>query len=103
MVFLKICAYELDSNVFGLDKSNPATFNPSKIAEAVTVKISPIRNWMKILFCCPKRRFEITDDNTNIHANEQTKAATTILEFNDEAKNGKETAIVVRAVSVKIW
>ena len=75
-----------ESRVFGLDKSKPIILNPSKIAEAVTVKMRPIRNWIKILFCCPKMRPEITEDNTNIQANEQTKAATLMFELKAEAE-----------------
>ena len=73
-----------ESNVCGLDKSKPNTLNPSKIAEAVTVKIRPMRNWTKILFCCPKIKPETTDESTNIQAKEQTKAATLMLELKDE-------------------
>ena len=93
----------LASKVCGLDKSYPAIFIASKIAEAVTVNIKPIRNWMKILFCFPKISPEITEDNTNIQANEHTNAATETLEFNAEDKNGAEPATVFRAVCVKIW
>jgi hypothetical protein len=57
---------------------------------------------MKILFCCPKIRPEITDDNTNIQANEQINTATEALELKDD-RNGTELATVCRAVCVKIW
>jgi len=104
---LKTRAYGLESKVFGFDRSSPIVLNPSNIAEAVTVNNRPIRNWMKILFCFPKMRPEITDDNTNIQANEQTKAATVMFELNDEDKSGVEScnvdATVVRALLVKIW
>jgi hypothetical protein len=104
---LNTCAYELESRVFGFDKSTPVAFKPSNIAEAVTVNAKPIRNWIKILFCFPKRRFEMTEDKTNIHAKEQTKIATVMLLLNHEAKEGVETlsedATVVSAVLVKIW
>lgn len=82
--------------------SKPAIFIASKSAEAVTANSKPIRNWMKILFWLPKIKPEITDDNTNIHANEQMKAATETLELSVEDKNGTERAMVVRAVCVKI-
>ena len=45
---------------------------------------------MNILFCCPKIKFEITDDNTNIHANEQMKTANAMLVLTHEAKVGVE-------------
>jgi len=62
---------------------------------------------MKILFCFPKMRLEITDDRTNIQANEQTKTATARLELKDEDKSGVEfcnvDTTVVKALLVKIW
>ncbi len=79
--------------MFGFDRSSPMVLNPSNIAEAVTVKAKPIRNWIKILFCFPKMRPEITDDKTNIQANEQTKAATAMFEFNEEDKRGVDPAV----------
>ncbi len=92
--------------MFGFDRSSPRVLNPSNIAEAVTVKPKPIKNWIKIRFCFPKMRPEITDDRTNIQANEQTKAATAIFEVNDEDKPGFDPCsvyvIVVNAVLVKI-
>jgi hypothetical protein len=52
-------------------------------------------------------RPEITDDRTNIQANEQTKAATAMFEFKDEDKSGAKfcnmDATDVRALLVKIW
>jgi hypothetical protein len=57
---------------------------------------------MKILFSFPKIRFEMIEDKTNIQANEQTKAAKSILECSHEAKTGEgppiEDTTVVRAV-----
>ena len=83
---LSTFAKGFESRVFGLDKSKPMILNPSKIAEAVTVKMRPIRNWIKILFCCPKMRPEITEDNTNIQANEHTKAATLMFELKSRGR-----------------
>jgi hypothetical protein len=104
---LKTLAYGLESRVFGFAKSMPADFKATNISEAVTVNAKPIRNWIKILFCFPKRRPEMTDDKTNIHAKEQTKIATVMLLLNHEANEGVETlsedATVVSAVLVKIW
>ncbi len=104
---LNTLAYGLESRVLGFAKSMPPDFKAINISEAVTVKAKPIRNWINILFCFPKRRFEITEDKTNIHAKEQTKIATVMLLFNHEAKDGveelSEDATVVSAVLVKIW
>ncbi len=96
-----ILAKELDSRVFGLAKSWPKVFNASNVAVPVIVNIKPIRNWVKIRFCLPNNRFEITEDNTNIHANEQTKTPTVMLELRmtPEAELGpcSVNANVVRA------
>jgi len=86
ILLLRTFAKGFESRLFGLDRSKPIVLNASNIAEAVTVKMRPIRNWMKILFCCPKRRLEITEDNTNIQANEQMKAATLMFVLNDKPK-----------------
>jgi hypothetical protein len=83
--------------------SKPAILIASKSAEAVTANSKPIRNWIKILFCLPKIKPEITEDNTNIHANEHIKTATETLELSVEDKKGTDWAMVVRAVCVKIW
>ncbi len=97
----------LESKMFGLDKSKPTALKPSRIAVVITVNAKPIRNCMKILRCCPKIRSAITEDKTNIQANEQTKAATEMLPPSHKASDGteapKEEATVVSTVVVKNW
>lgn len=100
-------AYGFESRVFGLDRSQPNHLKASNNAETVNVSSKLMRNWMKILLCFPKIRFEITEDKTNIQANEQIKIAVPMFELSIDARDGaeavKEHAIVDRAVLVKIW
>ncbi len=53
---LRTLAKGFESRVFGLDRAKPIVSKASNIAEAVTVKMRPIRNWMKDPLLLPKEK-----------------------------------------------
>lgn len=87
--------------------SSPTSLSIPNKKDPIKVNAKMTKNWMVILRSFPNMSFEIMEDKTNIHANENTKTAKGIPEFIHDATSGteppKEVETVISAGWVKIW